>query len=229
MIENELSAGPSRRQSKLGRWRDELKFRLNPPDWDSVISAELTFGDEANVRFLNLLGSCHSYLEFGAGSSTIQAARAGRRFTTVESDPGFLAAVERKCKGGSGTFLQADIGPTGPWGVPRNRRATSEQVTRWRGYPEAPWRALGGDFRADMILVDGRFRVACVLAVILNQAASCWTVLFDDYVDRPEYADIEEFATLVGIHGRMAELTPRFGVDPVEVRRAFERFSADWR
>lgn len=229
MIQNERAAEPSRRQSRAGQWRDEFLFRLRPPDWAAVVSPTLTFGDAANGRFRELVGGSASYLEFGAGSSTIEASEAGRRFTTVESDPGFLMAVERKCQSGSGTFLYADIGPTGPWGVPRHRRVTPERVSRWQGYPLAPWRSLGGDFRADVVLVDGRFRVACVLAVVTHQGDSDWTVLFDDYVDRPEYTEIEEYASLVGCHGRMAEFNRRADVDLTRAQAAFERFSVDWR
>lgn len=220
---------PSKRQSRAGRWHDEMMFRLRPPDWDSVISPDLMFGKKASSRFLELLDASRGYLEFGAGSSTIQAACTGRRFTTVESDAEFLAAVERKCGSAEGTFLFADIGPTGPWGVPRRRRPSPERIALWQGYPLAPWRSLGEDFRADTVLVDGRFRVACVLAVVLHQSDTGWTLLFDDYSDRPEYTEIEEYATVVGRYGRMTEFTAKAGVDLQKAAAAFDRFSADWR
>jgi hypothetical protein len=204
-------------------------FRLRPPNWDEAISPELSFGETADSRFLTLVEASTSYLEFGAGSSTLQACRREVRFTTVESDSAFLAAVERKCDSVRGKFLYADIGPTGPWGVPRERKPTLERSQRWQRYPLAPWRALGSDFLADVILVDGRFRVACVLAVVLNQSEADWTVLFDDYGDRPEYSEVEEFATLVARHGRMAEFIRRSNVDLSRAAAAFQRFCGDWR
>lgn len=225
----EACSSPNRRQGWAGRLRDEVMFRLRTPDWDEVISPELTFGERANSRFLELLRSSRSYLEFGAGSSTLQVARAGLSYTTVESDVDFLAAVERKCGPGEGTFILADIGSTGLWGVPRRRRPRRERVIRWQGYPLAPWRTLGADFRADTVLVDGRFRVACVLAMVLYQNDFSWTLLFDDYGHRPEYAEVEDYATLVGWHGQMAEFVPKAGVDKEKAASAFERYSADWR
>lgn len=214
--------------------RDSARFHLRPPAWDDVISAELPFGDPANDVFLERVAIAERYLEFGAGSSTLAAATAGVPLVSVESDPRFLAAVERRCLAlqrgrptSSMTFLHADIGPNGPWGkpiLPSIRRPTS-----WRSYPLRPWEALGSDFRADLVLIDGRFRVACALAVVINQPDSDWTMLIDDFAERPHYTPVSEFATFVGMHGRMAEYRPAPHVDDDALRKAFEHFVAEWR
>ncbi len=62
----------------------------------------------------------------------------------------------------------------------------------------------------DVVLIDGRFRVACFLTVMLR-ATKPVTVLFDDYHKRPEYHWIEEFGAPVDRARRMArfEVTPR--------------------
>ena len=124
-------------------------------------------------------------------------------------------------------FLHGDIGRTGPWGKPFHPARSRPSL--WRRYPLAPWDTFGEDFRADAVLVDGRFRVACALAVILHQPDTRWTLLLDDYVGRSHYQPVEEFAEFVGMRGRMAEFRPAASVSLPAVQAAFEHFVSDWR
>ena len=93
----------------------------------------------------------------------------------------------------------------------------------------APWNLVGPDYRADAILVDGRFRVACALAVVLRQPDSEWHMLVDDYEGRIHYEAIEEFAQLQGRHGRMALFEPKSRVDSQSLQQALQHFISDWR
>ncbi len=46
-----------------------------------------------------------------------------------------------------------------------------------------------------MVLVDGRFRVACALKCLrLLRDRANWTLVFDDYFSRPAYAVVADFA-----------------------------------
>ena len=224
-------------RARLRSWardtRDSVAFQLKPPPWDDLLGEDLPFGADGEALFGTLLAACRQYLEYGAGCSTFAAARAGVALTTVESDARFLAAVERRCRSlappdaRSEHFLHGDIGRTGPWGKP-----VVPGVSRpgtWRTYPLAPWLALGQDFRSDFVLIDGRFRVACALAVIGHQPDTSWIMLVDDYVGRDEYAPIADFAELNAVHGRMAEFRPKNGIELARVEAAFARFASDWR
>lgn len=225
--------------SSLRSWASSTKesvlFHLSPPVWSEVVDEALPFGPDAEGTYRDLVEGCYSYLEYGAGASTIYAVRHERRVVAVESDSRFLAAVEDRCRhavasdcrDSEPTLLHADIGPTGPWGKPVFPRVSRPR--RWRHYPEAPWEALGSDYRADLVLIDGRFRVACALAVMMHQADSDWTILVDDYPDRPQYAAIAEYARLTELRGRMAVFRPAESADRAGIERAFERFVADWR
>jgi hypothetical protein len=99
----------------------------------------------------------------------------------------------------------ADIGPTGKWGRPVNHKAWG----RFHLYPlsvwDMPW------FRhPDLILIDGRFRVGCLLTALYRIERPV-TVLFDDYANRRHYVDaVETFVRPVEIVGRMA----RFELEP---------------
>ena len=214
--------------------RDSVRFHLHQPDWDSVLSDTLPFGDMAQSRFQDLIARSKQYLEYGAGASTIYAAKLGIPLVSIESDERFLRAVKEKCARPSllgrrapMTFIHGDIGATGPWGKPI--LPSLARPRRWSNYPMAPWETLGSSFRADLILIDGRFRVACALAVMLKQPEGHWTLLVDDYLDRPEYQCIEEYADLVNMHGRMAEFVARSSVNVSRISSSLQTFLTDWR
>ena len=61
-----------------------------------------------------------------------------------------------------------------------------------------------------MILIDGRFRIACFVTAYLR-ATKPIIVLFDDYLDRPHYHVIERLLAPTEFVGRMA----RFDLQPM--------------
>ena len=103
-------------------------------------------------------------------------------------------------------------------------------MRRWEEYARAPWRyfrTIGQ--QPDLILVDGRFRVACVLESLLSLSPLSETqILLDDYVGRPEYGVVEQYAD-IELAGRMAVLRPRKLLDRIHVRRMVRQYSADPR
>lgn len=224
----------SRFRSHARNLRDSFRFHTNPPDWDDILTEDLPFGHQGSQYFQTLIENSRNYLEFGSGSSTFAVAQVGTPFTTVESDARFLEAVHRRCASlpkppsDSAThFLHGDIGRTGPWGKPIFPSIARPDT--WRRYPLAPWLQLGDTYRADAILIDGRFRVACALAVILHQRDTEWTMVVDDYEGRPEYRPIADYAAFSGLHGRMAVFRPASTFSVSDAQVAFDRFVSDWR
>lgn len=143
--------------------------------------------------FTEALSSASNYLEYGAGGSTKKAARLFTltSITAVESDSSFIenqllndVDVQLAIKAGRLRFLIADIGPTSDWGYPKD----NSKIHLWPNYALCPY--LYG-YSPDLILVDGRFRVACCLVAALQAPAA--TVLIHDYKDRSHYHIIERF------------------------------------
>ena len=67
-----------------------------------------------------------------------------------------------------------------------------------------PWRAVrAAGVQPDLVLVDGRFRVACFLYSLLHMKAG-GVILWDDYTNRPEYHSVERFLKPVAYHDEMA-------------------------
>jgi hypothetical protein len=173
------------------------------------------------------------YLEYGSGGSTIVAAKSRVRFKTVDSDPFFLRAVENKITtefgSSNGDFVYCNIGMTELWGVPIFKRPSATRCIRWKRYPLAPWVNHDASFLPDLVLIDGRFRVACALTTIkyLTNKVS-FEILVDDYGDRAEYREIEEYAELSSMQGRMAVFKPKSAVHLDAIDRAIETYSLDY-
>jgi hypothetical protein len=80
------------------------------------------------------------------------------------------------------------------------------------------------------VLIDGRFRVACTLATIKHLVnKTSFEILVDDYADRAEYREIEKYAELSSMQGRMAVFKPKSDVNLDDIDRAIETYSADYR
>ena len=181
--------------------------------------------DRASLElFCRLLSQAQTYVEYGSGGSTVLASKQGCKTITVESDGAFSRAVRRKV-GPDVKVIRAYIGPTIDWGVPFFNGNKGAFIKRplWSHYPKAPWRYVS---TADLVLVDGIFRVACTLHSVMH---GCQTILMDDYADRPYYKEIERFADLSSISGRMAVFSPKKKIDVTECKATCERYYMDWR
>ncbi len=148
------------------------------------------------TAFSAYCSGARAYAEFGCGGTTLIACQmVKRRVITLDSDPAWLRKVSDACRAAP-TRLQpetvaADIGPTKEWGYPVDQLRRAD----WPCYHEAIW-STPGVAGADLYLVDGRFRVACLLQILLH-APSHATIMFHDYASRPYYHIIEPLVTAV--------------------------------
>jgi hypothetical protein len=151
-------------------------------------------------------------LEFGSGGSTVVAAEAGKRVTSVESDKAWAQMMRdwfaAHPPAGQVEIVWSDIGPTKDWGLPIDDSGWK----RFARYPLAVW-DMPGFTHPDVVLVDGRFRMGCALGAAFRITRPV-SLYFDDYANRPRYHQIEEFlGAPVEITGRMA----RFDLTPMPV------------
>ena len=151
------------------------------------------------------LKRAQTYLEFGMGGSTTLAARIGvPNIISVDSSKewvdNILLQISQLELKGSVQLLHANLGETGDWGYPKN----SDGIANWPSYYAGPWIVVRQKkIDPDLILIDGRFRVACFLFSLLNLKAGS-TILWDDYLLRPEYHRVEEYLAPEEMHGGMA-------------------------
>lgn len=166
--------------------------------------------------FLHYLKQANRYFEFGSGGSTVWAVEQGLTVHGVESDPTWVNALQEKL----GELCQVevvDIGPTGDWGYP-----LTQQTDKFPAYSQA---ILKHKQPFDLILIDGRFRVACTMAAIQHiakQNAYENSVIFiHDFWNRPHYHAVLEFLEVI-------EQVESAGVFRVKKDVPLEKVAENW-
>jgi Glycosyl transferase family 2 len=173
-------------------------------------SFELTFAPKERRFLVKHYEAAETILEYGSGGSTVLAAKLGKTVFSVESDQAWADRMAQHVATLSDTAKVhwADVGPTGPWGVPMKPR----EFRKFHGYALSVWDRP--DFQhPDLVLIDGRFRAACLVAVLMR-ATRPVTVLFDDYLKRRYYHGVEALARKEEMVGRMARFTVTPGAIP---------------
>jgi hypothetical protein len=151
-----------------------------------------------------------SILEYGSGGSTALAAELpDTAVFSVESDRDWVGMMQswfgHEPPRGTVHMHHVDIGPTKEWGYPQD----TSRLLHYIDYPMSVWQRPDL-VHPDVVLIDGRFRVACFLAALMHIRRPT-TILFDDYTDRPQYHVVEELLAPSKTVGRMAvfEAKPR--------------------
>lgn len=194
----------------------EIRMAIKPGDEETDVVAfeKVSKGGDADMPvhmkdnekalFQKYLGRATSYLEFGAGGSTVFAANSSlfdnlKRIDVVESDPDWVEGLQKRgdiqesMASGKLHFHLVDIGPTGLWGKPTDH--SPETASKFHAYSDAGSsivESLGTDF----ILVDGRFRVACFLKALKASVPGA-VLAVHDYTGRTNYHVVEKFADVI--------------------------------
>ncbi|MDX2142285.1 MAG: hypothetical protein SFV19_02920 [Rhodospirillaceae bacterium] len=174
--------------------------------------------------FEQYVGTAQVYLEYGCGGSTLLAAKLGAKtIISAETDPKWAEAVRAGLQGAAAVIevLHCDVGEVGDWGVPKDKSG----LARYHTYATTPWDAARrGQIAPDVVLIDGRFRVACFLYSLMCARPGA-IILFDDYAERAQYHIVEQFCPRERLHGRMAEFrAPGATVSP-DLAKAFAQHS----
>ncbi len=154
------------------------------------------------------------YLEYGIGGSTVLAAQKSlQSIIAIDSSEAWIGKVKadiEKCTyTGNINLLHANLGTTADWGYPTDEL----MLKNWPQYYASPWisyRSQG--LSPDLILIDGRFRTPCFLYSLLHCNVGT-RVIWDDYLDRPEYHFIETILQPQGLVDDMAIFTVNGDID----------------
>merc|ERR1719433_397780 len=187
--------------------------------------------------FYALLDKATSYQEFGAGGSTVVALKREniKHIHTIEGAKGWVRTLRRRqdvssaITEGRMTLVYADIGPTGNWGNPTELSGKYPGRARWPEYSgKAAERADGVHF--DLIFVDGRFRVACLLKALRRVLASdsqrgAAVFAMHDYRDRKEYHLVERFVRPVQMVDTLAVFQAKDDIDPTVLDATIAKYN----
>lgn len=190
---------------------------------DVVQRPTLTLPPEEAAAVMAAYQGAGVVLEYGAGGSTIMAADLARVVFSVESSVEWLAMMQGWFQANPPKAAlhlhHGNIGRTRQWGFPADNR----QVALWSNYPVSVWDRA--DFQhPDVVLIDGRFRSACLYTTLLRITRPV-RVLWDDYAERPAYHKVEQMIGPPQMAGRMAlfTLTPT-PLDPARMAGVIETF-----
>ena len=178
--------------------------------------------DSERSLFESILRRAGSFMEFGAGGSTVLADKLVRGpVYSVESDRDWIAKVRSLAVEGDyeRRFIFADIGPTGRWGRPLKGHGEVDYLN----YHNNIWVDIDRSF--DAYLIDGRFRVACFCQALLRAGPQA-RLMIHDYRSRPHYHPIEEVAVPVAETEDLTVFTRRPGVEDERIRALIERYHA---
>jgi hypothetical protein len=148
--------------------------------------------------FKSILTCSTRYLEFGSGGSTYVAASLVKKsIISVDSSSEWLDKVRQACESGQGliqpTLVHVDIGPTIEWGQPSD----SGTRDRWPDYHRNVWtRTESSD--ADVYMIDGRFRVACFMQILLHSRRNA-LIMTHDFNFRSKYHVVKEVAREIAV------------------------------
>ena len=166
----------------------EIRFTLRPT---YEATPEIAMMNEDLKSYLKKVSSEQAVIEFGSGGSTLLIGSVARELISIESDLKFIKTLmpvinsQQHIK-----MIHANISPTSFYGKPLTitrpfykrkfsnysnlRKLTIDQTSITPG----------------VIFIDGRFRVACFLQCLIEFNHS-FTIIFDDYFDRPYYHIVE--------------------------------------
>ena len=146
---------------------------------------EKTLFDGDDYLFKRYLKKCNLYFEYGVGESTIWALEnSSCKIISVDTDKKWINKVDISKKNKRIDINWVNLGEIENWGRPK----TYEYRNHFIEYISNVWHF---NVKADVILVDGRFRVACFLYSLIN-AKEGSIIIFDDYMNRPHYHVVEE-------------------------------------
>jgi hypothetical protein len=159
--------------------------------------------DDERGLFKSILRCSRKYLEFGSGGSTyVAASLAKESVISIDSSSNWLENVRQACEFETGfsrlTLAHVDIGPTSEWGYPSD----SGTRDRWPNYHSNIWARLESS-DADVYMVDGRFRVACFLQILLHSRRDA-LIMIHDFDSRSEYHVVREVAREIAVAGSLS-------------------------
>ena len=164
-------------------------------------------------------------LEFGSGGSTFIALDNNKTVLSVETDLEYQNYIIKTVNHNNlaGTFIpiHINIGPTKKWGYPKNNLNNKD----WINYTKIPIKLVDDmKLKIDLVLIDGRFRVATFLACLLYLKPP-FKIIFDDYKNRQKYHIVEKFFKIEMKVGRISIFNINRNINSIDMNELFKYYS----
>ena len=152
-----------------------------------------------------------NYFEFGCGGSTVFCDSPLRKIKSVDNNQEWLNKV-RPLVGSTTELIYINTGPVLEYGNPADPTQTA-------GFADYSLAFSRRDPTTDLVLVDGRFRVACALQIVVSDYTGI--VLLHD-AERSEYQPLFKFFTVVERTENLFALRVRSTADKKEASILWE-------
>lgn len=188
----------------------------------------VTMTPEEWSLFTGFVGCARRYVEFGSGASTVLAAGLVKEeVIAFDSSQAWLDRVAEACRARrtrlSPRLAFIDIGETAEWGFPEDQKARA----RWPAYHANMWDDPSVA-QGDLYLIDGRFRLACFVQVMLHASDKPF-VAFHDYASREHYGDAALLGREIVRVNDLSIFVRRPDFDPNMARKLLEIYAYDPR
>ena len=163
--------------------------------------------------FKKYISNINAYFEFGVGGSTVFVhENTNAQIIGVDSSSKWIEQVGKHVDDRVNLKF-IDIGPVGDWGMPKNE----QKKNNWPLYSKS---INTIDLKPDVILVDGRFRVACLIQTILYSTKNNLDpiILLHD-CNRNDYNPGKEMLTCLDQVGTLAviKLNNKYQLEDLEL------------
>jgi protein O-GlcNAc transferase len=164
------------------------------------------------LMLLHYLRKATRYAEYGSGGSTTIANifRSIVSIVSIESDPEYATRVHKLAP--RARICHIDVGPIGDHGHP----VDESKKDNWPSYSAQD---LGNP---DLVLVDGRWRVACICHVLRTYPTA--SLLVHDFMNRPEYHPVLTFCDIVKQVDTLVSLKRKEGVSDQAIADLYEAY-----
>ena len=182
-------------------------YNIYRPNYN--LSSELNFNSKKDNDFIKeKIKKSKLFFEYGSGNTTLFANKHNIPVISVESDKSFYKVLKKKIQS---RYVLYDFGIVDYYSRPLHRifKINSNISMNYcyhifkdrKNYKILP----------DLILIDGRYRVLCAIAVHeflkFYDDSELPTIILDDYLNRKNYSILENFYN-VKLINRIAILSP---------------------
>ena len=212
----------------FSRLQKKLKYEENMPHLTEIIKKR-TFEkrlplpkeikcnphlqNEELTAFLSLLTKDTVFFETGSGCSSVIAKYYAKKTYAVEGCQKFY---EIGIKNGlKDVLLFNDLKPDNPtWSFPGKK----SNINDWKKY----FQAYKKEYDADIILIDGRFKVATAMD-IFNKIRNDTIILLHEYFTRPSYFILENYYNYIYHWGSLFAFVKKNNINqiPIEVQEKY--------
>ena len=209
------------------------RLLIRPPQL--MPRALFSHGDSTEY-FEKKLQKSTNYLEYGSGGSTLFAATHPHlNVLSIEADGVFAKLVRRNLvahahETATVELVVKNLGLAGRYSMPISAGCSwPSRKRKFQGYILYPFSSPSRYpyLATDLVLIDGRFRVACALAALQHCPRA--EILIDDYLERPFYHVLEKMGLIDDVVGNMAIIRPKPSAKRMDWTSYITLYAADPR